>query len=328
MPILLFLDRGTTANCAIRCGAWVMVPGTKYRMVTDKIVEGRAHGNAISGASLFRNEIGFSKLWRKSPVVGSAWEEVESLDTDAFGHWTSESLPEFYDYQDGTGRRWRYGLGATVDAIDYIAPGGYAYQREYIAGLVAIGGLGLCVFDQLPNFAYVFYTGDGTKHVYNAPPDYWFANQISQAHYGLPRTDTTTDDASPSGYVDRNGAIHLFVVISGELTRLDSDDWGQSWSAAVATAITGDQGHVWLSEDGTNQFCVYVAGGAFTFAESADDFTTVQADELITTGVDNAQVSGYHGTDGRVYAYAFVSGVLTCWRSDARGRGFVERGTV
>lgn len=186
----------------------------------------------------------------------------------------------------------------------------------------------ICCFHQLPNFLYVFYGDSGMKHVYTSPPGQWFETHITRAHYNQPKTDTTEDDSSPSGYVDSNGRSRLYVIRSGALVRLTSPNWGLTWGTAVATAITSaSQAFAFPSNDRSRQFCVYITGTTFTFAYSHDHLTTVDGSSTISTGVDDGQVCGYHGADGYIYAYGFVAGALTCWRMSANGV-WNEVGTV
>lgn len=312
----------TTANCAIRCGTWNMVPGVKYRMLPDKIVEGRAHGNLLSGASLSRNQAGFSKLWRKSPVAGSVWEEVESLNSDAFGHWTSASLPEFYDYQGAVGRRWRYGIGPTIDSVERIGSAGYSYTREYITEVSAAVGVDTCCFHQIPGFVYVFYSDDGAKHIYNAPPDNWFETGVSQAHYALPKSDTTSDDSSFSGYTDTNGRVLFYLVRDGAMVRLRSTDWGRNFTE-MATVIDADEAFVFPSPDKSTQHVIYVESGVLRFASSHDHFLSFYRPVVVEASVELNKPCGYfNGKD--IFVYLVDAGTLRCWKSEDRGATWNE----
>lgn len=214
------------------------------------------------------------------------------------------------------GPSWRSSTGVEVKHQTYTP---YACD-------VRFGEAGLCCFHQIPNFLYVFYgleSDPGLKHIYNAPPDWWWANGQSryQSHYALPRTDTTEDDASPSGYVDTNGRMRLYFIRGGALLRSTSQNWGLSWEeAAVATAITSaDQAFQWPSADRTMTRSIRVDGGSLIYSYSSDHLGTLQGSSTVTTGVDSAQVCGYDGTDGYVYVYCFKSGVLYCYKMTANG---------
>ncbi len=311
-----------------RVKTYQLVAGVEHDIYHVKFPQGRLHllhyeddrsGRLRSTSGIY--------VWRSDAGV---WSLIQGpLTTDGYGRVRTGPHKE-RDYSEDTD--WVYGI--STSAVETPGPYSVIDNRRYGWKIIPppSTGEGLCVFDQLPNFAYIFYTEedeDGIKHIYNAPPDRYFETGNTQAHYSLPRTDTTDEDTSPTGYVDGNGKISLFVVRSSAVTRLTSSDWGLNWGAAVATAITSaDKFRVRRSRDGSAQIAAYINGGTFTYAASHDHFTTVDEDATIASGVDDSQCDIYHGSDGNLYAYGAVDGLLTCWKSTTRGRTWTEVGTV
>lgn len=262
-------------------------------------------------------------VWRNDAGV---WTLIQGpLTSDGYGRVRTGPHKE-HDFSEDID--WTYGVSTADDETPKLySP---MDNRRYWWTLIPspTEGDGLCVFDQLGNFVYVVYEDDpGIKHVYTSPGDYWFVNHRSQAAYSQPQTVTNDEDTSPTGYVDNNGHIRLYFIRGGLVYRSDSTDWANNWSDVVATPISADKFRVRISNDGSMQFAVSVLGGALIYHLSDDHFVTVQEDQTIATGVDDAQCDVYHGADG-LYAYARVSAIVTCWKSTDQGRTWTEQGTV
>lgn len=121
---------GTTVNCAIRCKQWNIVTGIKYRVLPDKVVEGKIHGRAMATATtLARSTTLPDKLWRR-PEGSGPWQLVQTITSDDKGHWGSGTCEQFYDYDGDTPLWWEYGIGVTEADIEVVER---VYTREYVA---------------------------------------------------------------------------------------------------------------------------------------------------------------------------------------------------
>jgi len=220
--LLLIGRRGTTANTALRCGTWVIVPGTKYRIVTDKIVDGRAHGNVLEGGVLAPNETDFITLWRRAPTDGAEWEAVEELDSDGWGHWTSTSLPELWGYVEGVGLRWQYGIGLNADAVEAIGPNGYAYTREYIAAVLKIRSIDLDHLRDSEGSMQVYYTNLSGQMIRRR---YWGDDSVAAETVLWP---AQLDDHSPS-IMQIPGQLILVFGRGADVYAANSHDNGRTW---------------------------------------------------------------------------------------------------
>jgi hypothetical protein len=279
----------------------------------DKYPQGRYHGLAYKSDRTDRKRRdGTLYLWKR-PLSGGAWVLADSSATpDRFGR---------FDLGPDKEKDWYYG----VTDSDTSAPtsGSEFRNREAVWRTIAIpsGGRGLCCFDQLPHFLYVFYSDGGTKHVYTSGPGHWFQTHITRAHYAQPKQDSTSGDSSHTGYVDNAGRIRLYLIRDGAVVREDSHNWGAAWGAsAVATPITSAEAvAVCMSGDRSRQHMVYISGGSFVYAYSHDHFTTVDGSSTITTGVDSSGCDLYEGQDGFIYAYCFKAGTIYCYSMSANG---------
>ncbi len=103
--------------------------GLRYRIQTDKTIDGNAHGIAYCGRWPVRSVIDAFQIWRR-PSGGGTWEAVgDPVDADQYGMWDSGTLQEF---NPADNLRWDYGIsqaGYTMDPTDL----GIAPVREYIA---------------------------------------------------------------------------------------------------------------------------------------------------------------------------------------------------
>jgi hypothetical protein len=111
------------ARCSLRGWKWTIERGITYAIRTDKVVDGRAHGRALTGVELLRTSLGFSKIYRRFPPTGD-WEEHSDVDADAYGHWDSDSL-RVSPPNETPGSFWEYKVGEREI--------GWVWVREYVA---------------------------------------------------------------------------------------------------------------------------------------------------------------------------------------------------
>ena len=111
------------ASCSLRCRQWTIERGIRCRIRTDKVVEGRAHGRALQGTNLLRNQMGLAWIRRRG-LETDPWADHSQVDADGYGHWTSLSLQILRD--DGATDFYDYKVGE--DEL------GWAFVREYIVG--------------------------------------------------------------------------------------------------------------------------------------------------------------------------------------------------
>lgn len=324
--MLLFFEVDTTANVAIRCGTWNMVKGTKYRMVTDKIVGGRFHGRALTLASQLDPSQAGIQMFQKAPG-GSSWSPIGSTITaDTHGHWDSDNLPEVFSYTPGGGfTRWLYKVGRIfADQESISSP---VWTREYTSADAHPSGTQRNPdLDQLQMGAGQYYLAyRDTNHAVR------LARSRNLYNWGV-IPDTIVGDALhdyPALLKTPYGPLYCATTKAGTpsvVRFFQSNDDGRNWVSA-AHSYVGQYPDLARGPNGMNYLTVY-SGGYQILRRGPGWLSNPRSSVAIGSGAAARAGLAKHVHGGMVAGLPSSGQTVTVWTSRDDGQSWTAQPTT
>lgn len=263
-----------TANVAIRCGTRVIVPGINVHIWTDKVIDARAHGRALKGTDLKRSESNVATLHRQIP--GDAdWTPVQDVDADTFGHWTSDSLEEVYEYTGSVPKtisRWVYGIGTAPSTI------GPGYSREYITGDAD------WTEKRFPDLGQL-YMGAGQQYIaWKSDGDVVQTQKSYRGGYLWSPATAVGSGTMPAVLKDHDGGLYVAIQRNAASTVVmhKSRDDGRTWGS-LAKSFGGQFPELWRGANNLQYLSIY-SGGTHVIRRGYRGMSTVAGSGSITAG--------------------------------------------
>ena len=314
------------AAVAVRCFSVTCVRGLRYNFHGTYYAQGRAHGMGLK--SSLPNDFprtrsrALGKLYREHiDADPENWQTVQSIASDEHGHWESAA----YGISDTDADRTIWEWKTNKEEIGRFATREWALGEAY-----PVGSGRIFVVEHAANIIYVLehVPGEGIRHIYTSNASQWYEDAISKAPYALPRQDVedANTDGSPCGYVDKQGKFYLYHLKGGDLKKLISTNWGNTWGTE-ATVISGHD-LAWSTEvydEGIQYALAITNSGSLRCYRSSTHFAEATWTQNtnwweIATGVDTDGAPGAYFSHGWLYCYAFVGGNRTCYKSQNHGQ--------